>query len=166
MPSTSKPRCSAMPAVEREDQLQASAGGNTHSRPAPRRRAKKGKSVDMALLRSVFEQYWPVLQRAIRYSGRDITRESVWAKVESRDTLFFPYEQSAALVCSIPKGDTKICQIWMGAGRMQDMRELHALITDWARETGHTEMEIVGRRGWLRAIPGYRERCIMMARPI
>jgi hypothetical protein len=58
----------------------------------------------------------------------------------------------------------RVCQLYICIGH--DVSELleggYLQIERWARDIGCYAMEIVGRKGWLRALPGFAEKAVVM----
>lgn len=117
-------------------------------------------------IRPVFDHYWPILRRAVDRFGGGVTKEELWAKIADETALFIPNGSSAIVVRSLVSNGRKKCQIWLGAGKMAELLELEPKVAEWAKETGHSEMEIVGRNGWKRALPQYRTKSIILSRAI
>lgn len=59
-----------------------------------------------------------------------------------------------------------VCLVWLAEGTMAPLLELHEAICAWAREQGCQRMRIVGRKGWLKVVPGYREVATVMERDL
>lgn len=52
----------------------------------------------------------------------------------------------------------KVCRIWLAGGDMDEL--VNVMLPDveaWAKDNGCARVEIVGRKGWKRALPEYRE---------
>ena len=52
----------------------------------------------------------------------------------------------------------KVCRVWLAGGDMTELVDV--MLPDveaWAKENGCARVEIVGRKGWKRALPNYRE---------
>jgi hypothetical protein len=57
----------------------------------------------------------------------------------------------------------KYCAVFVAVGDLMPI--LHdglALIEDWARGLDCAAIEIIGRKGWLRVLPEYRERAVVL----
>ena len=65
---------------------------------------------------------------------------------------------------SEPGGD--VCDIWLAEGALEPLIELHEQIVLWAKDQGCRKMRIIGRKGWLRVVPGYRETATVMEREL
>jgi hypothetical protein len=63
------------------------------------------------------------------------------------------------------------CRIWAAVGTAESSAKdetllLYAAIEKWARELGCVSMEIVGRKGWLRWLPGYEQTAVVMEKQL
>jgi hypothetical protein len=118
------------------------------------------------VIKAVFDRYWPVLQRAFKYAHNPMTYDEILDDLLEQKAILFPLNESAALARSIPSEKGDVCQVFMGAGKMKDMKEIHTMIERWGKETGHSTMEIVGRPGWIRALQGYKVTTMTISRAI
>lgn len=62
--------------------------------------------------------------------------------------------------------DGQVCLVWLAEGTMEPLLELHEHICSWARENNCSRMRIVGRKGWLKVVPGYQEVATVMEREL
>lgn len=62
----------------------------------------------------------------------------------------------------------KLCTIWVGAGEgtPEVFRQVHDAIESWALSIGCYALEIVGREGWQRLIPGYTREAVVLVKPL
>lgn len=77
-------------------------------------------------------------------------------------------EIRAALVTRMTEfsgGRSMRIQLCGGEG-MEDWLPLLSSLEDHAREYSCARVEIEGRKGWLRVLPGYRERAILMGKEL
>lgn len=58
----------------------------------------------------------------------------------------------------------KLCSLWVCIGLDADelMTGVHEEIEQWARRLGCYAMEIVGREGWQKKLPGYTRKAIVL----
>jgi hypothetical protein len=61
-------------------------------------------------------------------------------------------------------GSRKRCLVWIAAGDglTRGKELLSKVIEPWARDAGCKYMQINGRKGWIRALPDYRQTAIVM----
>jgi hypothetical protein len=72
-------------------------------------------------------------------------------EVEAGKTLFWHGKQAAAL--TEPSRDM---HIWAAGGSLKELIEMERDCCNWSRARGFDRMTIDGRKGWERALPGYR----------
>ena len=99
----------------------------------------------------------PLLQRAV---DRQDTHALADVKVEveaGRAQLWCGMDSALVTEVAIyPR--RKVCRIWLAAGDMTEL--VHAMLPDveaWAAEKGCDGMEVIGRHGWARVLPEYRQ---------
>lgn len=51
----------------------------------------------------------------------------------------------------------RVCMIWIFSGILKECIHLLPEFEDWARGEGCGVVQIQGRRGWIRALPGYHQ---------
>ncbi|MDX2224598.1 MAG: hypothetical protein SFV21_17735 [Rhodospirillaceae bacterium] len=52
-----------------------------------------------------------------------------------------------------------VLHVFLAGGDLAELKQMEAAIARQAKAAGIGRIEISGRRGWLRALPGYRELC-------
>lgn len=72
-------------------------------------------------------------------------------------------------VFTTPRGQQ--CRIWAAVGTHENSAKdetllLYAAIEKWAREIGCVAIEIWGRKGWLRWLPGYRQTAVVLEKEL
>ena len=60
----------------------------------------------------------------------------------------------------------KVLLFFLAGGNLNTLTGMERDIAERAKAAGITQVEIVGRRGWLRALDGYEERFTMMTRDL
>jgi hypothetical protein len=112
----------------------------------------------------------PLLEMAVsRDRGRssmDVLRNDVGA---GNCTVWINDDLSLAWVTSIevyPTGK-KVCLVRYCGGQGLDIcQQAIETIAEYARVVGCDHLEIVGREGWLRALPGFERDYTVMTRPL
>ncbi|MHA6684503.1 hypothetical protein ACX3P0_02740 [Mesorhizobium sp. A556] len=105
-----------------------------------------------------YARVWPMLERAVRRYGNLHTKESILQRLlDGRAQLWT--DKDAAVVSRIERYDTGFVEIecWLGGGKMAGCLRLEKRIEAWGKSIGANRIGIVGRKGWPRALPGYRE---------
>lgn len=112
---------------------------------------------DLAWLREQFNRCRPWLQAAL---DRDIGThdiDDVWQAIERGEAQFWPLAKSAivTVVEDYPKG--KALRWWLAGGELAELVPHESIISAWAIGQGCKMAFVGGRRGWVRALPGYHE---------
>ncbi len=117
---------------------------------------------------SLDEDFWvvwrkvkPLLEKALKrsdeYSMSDVlhfTHTGMWQMWHGDHCVAFTrvanYPQHRALI------------IILAAGELEEIMDLEPLVAQWGRDQGCKYVEIYGRRGWSKALPGYDEQSAIL----
>lgn len=55
---------------------------------------------------------------------------------------------------------------WLGGGSIGGLRKIEQQVEVWAKSMGAQRLTILGRRGWLRALTGWRELAALIAKDL
>ena len=98
-----------------------------------------------------------------------VTPEDVIAQAKSRDCQLWSYhdgEEFRGVVATRIHQTTlgQMCSLWVciGLDATELMEGVHAEIEQWARGIGCYAMEIVGREGWQKKLPGYTRKAVVL----
>ena len=98
-----------------------------------------------------------------------VTPEDVLNQAKARDCQLWSYHdghQFRGVVATriVPTSLGNLCSLWICIGLDADelMEGMHAEIENWARALGCYAMEIVGRAGWQKKLPGYTRKAIVL----
>jgi hypothetical protein len=95
-----------------------------------------------------FARCRPWLARAVQ--GPKTIEDAQAAVLEGR-ALLWPGAKSAAVT-----EFNKDLHIWLAGGDLGELKRMEQSAEAHAREWGCDRMTIIGRKGWERALPGYR----------
>lgn len=104
-----------------------------------------------------FDQAWPLLDEAAAI-GDHASIESVIDGMRNGTHSFFSRESSAAI--TFETGRT--LRIALAGGELAELLDIESEIAFYARQRGFERIEIVGRPGWVRVLPGYRMKAAIM----
>lgn len=122
---------------------------------------------EITWLRSEFERCKPWIEAALK---RDVIgthdADDVWNVIEAGQAQLWPTPNSAVVtkIDTYPKA--RILQAWLAGGKLREIRSTEARIREWAKAAGCDFFVIAGRRGWARALKGYREVLAVSARDL
>ncbi len=117
--------------------------------------------------REQFERCWPWLAAARDLCGLTHTKDDIWAAIEDGRAQVWPLPHAAVLTTvDHHKTGLKELQQWLAGGDLAELVQCEALIVKWAKELGCSRVSIVGRRGWKKALSGYREMATIFSKEI
>lgn len=97
-----------------------------------------------------------------------VSPEDVIAQAKAADCQIWSYhdgENFRGIVVTRIHTNTvgKVCSLWVAIGDGPELIEgFHAEIEKWARGIGCYALEIVGRAGWQRKLPGYTRTAVVL----
>lgn len=80
-----------------------------------------------------------------------------WEMLLTMNVTVFEASHSVVLVRDIQINGRLMRSIWVAAGQMNEVLQLVNQVEQSARRDGIGALVFIGRRGWIRAIPGYKE---------
>lgn len=84
-----------------------------------------------------------------------------WDQVLRMPLIVLDGEQSVLVLRDVSMGGRVVRTIWVAAGDLDEVLRLVAQAEDMARREGIPAMVFMGRRGWVRAAPGYQELAVV-----
>lgn len=97
-----------------------------------------------------------------------VSPEDVIAQAKSADCQIWSYhdgERFRGIVVTRINTNAvgKVCSLWVAVGDGAELIDgFHAEIEKWARGIGCYALEIVGRAGWQRKLPGYTRTAVVL----
>jgi hypothetical protein len=118
-------------------------------------------------LKDEFNRVWPWLEKAVEHSREPFAADDVWGRIEDGLSQLWSAEDAAAVttIDVYPNGDKSV-QVWLAGGTLESVVRITGYIEEWARTKGAKCVKISGRRGWLRALDGYREAAVIMQKEL
>ena len=128
--------------------------------------------VPSAEIDNVWDKVEPFLQRLEPRAHGDWTVGDIYAALkDARMQLWVSVRACKLIGVSITKikklPNKTVCLIVGAVGDEIDVWKHHRKeIEPWARDNGCTEMEIIGRRGWIKKLPDYEETYTVLRKKI
>lgn len=109
-------------------------------------------------LQAELDRVWPWLEASLVPYGDTHRKEHVLARILAGKAQLWT-EDDAACVTTVEKYDTGLLEVygWLAGGNLKTVQQIVARIEAWAKANGINRARIEGRRGWVKALPGYRE---------
>ena len=118
-------------------------------------------------LKVEFERCAPFLQRAIDRANGEFDLDHVRDEVISGEAQLHSRPNSAAVTrIETTASGKKFVLCWLAGGNMQEVQELENSIEKWGRSIGCTQIKIIGRKGFIRSLPGYHEQATILAKEL
>ncbi len=110
---------------------------------------------------------WPWLDVAANYAGALHGERDFIEKIAAGRMHFWTSKNAACLVEIVTFPKRRILRFRMAGGSLKEIIESEPHIIEWAvKNYNCNQVEIFGREGWERALPGYKRKCIVLAKEI
>lgn len=109
------------------------------------------------------------IEAALEYSGGTHTLQDVGDMIASGAAHLWPGKRSAGVTEIVNTPGMRNMHIWLAAGEMEELKEMHRCVELWARAAGCKRVTLSGRKGWERSFlkdRGYSPRWVTMAKEI
>ena len=108
-------------------------------------------------LRAEFDRCRPWVEAALEYDVGTHDVADVWSKIEQGHAQLWPLPNSVLITTIDVYPKRKALHWWIAGGDLKEIQENEPRVNEWAKRMGCDIAMIGGRKGWLRAVPGYRE---------
>lgn len=118
------------------------------------------------LLLAEWQRCAPYIEAALEYCDGAYELDDVASIVVAGDAQFWPLAD-AAIVTEIIKYPRKTAlRFWLAGGNLQTLAEAEPAIIEWSKQYSCQSVEIIGRRGWTRALTGYTPASTIMTKEV
>ncbi len=97
--------------------------------------------------------YW--LEEALKYSGGTHDLVDIFQGIAERKYQFWPAEKGCLVTEILQFPKKKVCHVFLGAGEMNQLKDMHESVIFWAKKLNCTELTISGRKGWVKALKSH-----------
>ena len=124
-----------------------------------------GPDLLMRYVRPVAQLLAPALER-----GGDMTATDMFREVVGNNLQLWAIEQGPQVVGAVvtrlaARPRRRVATVlYVGGVNMSDWLHLLEQIEAWAKAVGASRMEVVGRKGWKRVLPGYRADSVVLSK--
>lgn len=128
-------------------------------------------AVSRSQLDTVWPHVLPLLQR-FESETQTMTVEVMRQKVERAEAQLWCYAEDGIVlgvglteICEHSTG--RFCRVWAIAGDLEPaLVPIAEMVEEWARSLGCVAMEINGRKGWARKLPGYKVKAYVIEKDL
>ncbi len=116
---------------------------------------------------AMFEHSWPWLCASMLRYGKTHNKEDIWREIAEGRAQLHPLPHAAMLTTieQYPAGLKEI-KGWLAGGDLREIVAYEPVLAAWGKEIGCTRASIVGRRGWMKAMPGYFENGVILTKDL
>lgn len=126
---------------------------------------------------ALIDTYWSTVEHLVeRFEHKTllIAAETLKKQLKNAERqLWIAYADKRVLAIAVTyvyqTARGQICCIWAACGDLDEMSQVQRFESDierWARDIGCSAMEIQGRRGWSRLLPGYKRTAIVLEKSL
>lgn len=114
-----------------------------------------------------FCRCWPWLEESIEWFGHTSEKHHVWDNIHSRKHHFWPGKDCAIItkIITYPTG-VRLGAFWLAGGDLSELVVMESEIIPWFKKQGCDKVSILGRKGWERRLPGYKQVGVRLVKDI
>lgn len=115
--------------------------------------------IQLAWLVQAWVRSEPHLERAVEHADGAFDIDHVWSEIAAGRAQLWPGQNASAVTrIEVYPSGLKSLLFWLcGGADMEEVKAIHERASAWGKKMGCTRREIIGREGWVRALPGYRK---------
>ncbi len=124
---------------------------------------------------SEVDELWDKIEPHLKRFERETqttTAETIRAQALRNDAQIWGFQRGpdvlGVCVTKVYKHDNGLyCTVWAVVGELDDIIDDGlAMIERWAQSNGCVAIELIGRKGWLRRLPQYRQRAVVLEKDL
>ena len=104
------------------------------------------------------------LEAALYYSNGTHTIDDVLETVQRGDAQFWHYPDAAVVTEIMDYPQKRVLRYWLAGGNLKTLLKVEPSIRHWSQLWGCVGIEIIGRKGWLRVLKGFKQTGIILAK--
>lgn len=97
----------------------------------------------------------PFIEAALTYSGGSHTLDDVLRVVAEGNAQFWFADDAGLVTEIIDYPQRRTLRFWLAGGDLETLQKMEHDAIEWSKTWGCKACEIVGRRGWVKALEGY-----------
>lgn len=120
-----------------------------------------------------YRAYFEPVLRAIERRTSVVTADDVLTQAEAAQAQLWGYAEDGRIIFAAATriqdmAQGRLCTIWVGSGTgtPEVFRAVHDAIESWATSIGCYAIQIIGREGWQRLLPGYERKAVVLAKSL
>ena len=110
----------------------------------------------------ITDKIWEHLLPAVLNTNEDFKREDLEKGIKSGSYKLFTNDKSSALTASY----NSILRIGLAGGDLESLKEIEKKIEKYAKKRKYKYIDILGRKGWERALDGYNKKAVLLRKEL
>jgi hypothetical protein len=102
------------------------------------------------------------IDAALDHSSGTHSLADVFRLIASGEAQFWPFEDAAIVTEIVRYPQRTILRFWLAGGKLETLLEAEPEVIEWSKRYNCEAVEIIGRRGWNRALNGYKSSSSIM----
>ena len=104
-----------------------------------------------------FNKARPHIEAALAHCGNTHSPEHVFSMLQAGAAKLYVGDKAAVVTQDLEMPNGVQLHYWLAAGELEELKQMETQITDAARKRGIKRVSLIGRSGWLKALPGYHD---------
>jgi len=100
---------------------------------------------------------YPFIEAALEHAHGSHKMGDVFGSIVKGDAQFWFSEDAGLVTEIIEYPQRRTLRFWLAGGNLSTLKQMEADAIEWSKDWGCTACEIIGRRGWVRALEGFNE---------
>jgi len=92
---------------------------------------------------------------ALEYAHGTHTVADIIEGIGERKYQLWPTRKACLVTEILEYPQKKVCHVFLGAGDLEQILDMHESVIAWARQLGCSELTVSGRAGWQRALKNH-----------
>ena len=108
----------------------------------------------------------PFIEAALAHANGTHSLADVLRLVAEGEAQFWPFEDAAIVTEIVRYPQRTILRFWLAGGKLQTLLNAEPEVIVWSKQWGCNGVEIIGRRGWNRALNDYKSNSTIMVKDL
>lgn len=113
-----------------------------------------------------FERLKPQIEAALSYNAGTQTLQQVYDAIENGNMQLWPLQNSVLVTEVVKMPNNTLINIVLGGGDLDEIKIGVAFVEQMAKDIGAGGITIIGRKGWKKIFPEYREQFTVLLKEI
>tara|TARA_R100001530_G_scaffold127029_1_gene96141 strand:- start:1066 stop:1407 length:342 start_codon:yes stop_codon:yes gene_type:complete len=110
----------------------------------------------------ITDKIWNHLYPAVKDTYEDLKREDFEQGIKNGSYKLFTNNKSSALIASY----NTTLRVGLAGGDLESLKEIEKKIVNYAKKRKYKYIDILGRKGWERALEGYNKKAVLLRKEI